>query len=246
MVAAAVVGSAVVGGVVASKGASKAADAQKDAAQRASDTELAMYDQTREDQTPYREIGADAISELRNLTGIGGNANLARYNTFNRPFDFEADPGYQFRLDEGLNGVEASAAARGGALGGRALKELTRYGQGFASNEYGNAFNRFQTERSNRFNRLASLAGIGQTSANTTGQIGTQVASGVAGNEIAAGNARASGYVGQANAITGVGNTLGTLYGMGAFNSPSAPNVTTGSNPYGYNGTMNNPSAYIG
>ncbi|WP_421883306.1 hypothetical protein [Methylibium sp.] len=241
VVAAAVIGSAVVGGVASSK----AAKGQQQAANRASDTQLAMYDQTREDQTPFREAGTSAIGELGTLLGLEtGNPELARFNTLNRKFDFEADPGYQFRMDEGMRGVESSAAARGGALGGRALKELTRYGQGYASNEYGNAFNRYQTSQTNRFNRLASLAGIGQTSANTTGQIGTQVANNVAGNQLYAGDARASGYVGGANAISGATESLGTLYGLGKLGN--AQNVTTGSNPYGYNGTMNNQSAYIG
>lgn len=151
------------------------------------------------------------------------------------PEDFQRDPSYQFRLNEGLKQVERSAASRGGATGGNALKAITAYGQEAASQEYGNAYNRalgrFTTnvnaannERDRQFNRLAALAGVGQTSTTqlnqaganavsqqgqTLGTLGQQVGSNILG----AGNARASGYVGATNAfnqgLTNVANTGG-------------------------------------
>lgn len=123
--------------------------------------------------------------------------------------DFTRDPGYQFRMDEGARGVEASAAARGGALSGGALKALDRYNQGFASTEYGNAYNRFNADRDRRFNRLSAVAGIGQTASRDVAQMGTDAANRRGEYGMQGANARASGYVGMANAANqGVGNYM--------------------------------------
>jgi len=205
-IATAIVGSAVVGGVVASNSASKAADAQRDAASLASQTELEQYRQNREDMQPWREAGAGALGQLTAGTAAGGD--------FNRDFtlaDFTKDPGYDFRQQQGQRGVEASAAARGGLLSGAALKGLTRYNQDYASGEFQNAYNRFNNDRTQRFNRLASIAGVGQTATRDVAQMGSQTASNVANNITGAGNAQASSYVGQGNAIAGAANTLGNF-----------------------------------
>ncbi len=205
-IATAVIGSAVIGGVVASNSAKKAANAQRDAANTASQTELEQYYQNREDMQPWRDAGIDALGQMRAGTAVGGD--------FNRDFtlaDFTKDPGYGFRLGEGTQALERSAAARGGALSGAALKGITRYGQDFASGEYQNAYNRFNADRTQRFNRLASLAGVGQTATRDVAQQGAQVASNVGNNIMGAGNAQASSYVAQGNAIGGAANTLGNF-----------------------------------
>lgn len=205
-IATAVVASAVIGGVVASDSSRRAANAQKDAANQASQTELQQYNQNREDMAPWREAGANALGQLTTGTAQGGD--------FNRDFtlaDFTKDPDYDFRQQQGQRGVEASAAARGGLLSGAALKGLTRYNQDYASGEFQNAYNRFNNDRTQRFNRLASVAGIGQTATRDVAQMGSQTASNVANNIIGAGNAQASSYVGQGNAISGAANTLGNF-----------------------------------
>jgi len=116
---------------------------------------------------------------------------------------FQADPGYGFRMSEGMKGLERSAAARGGLLSGATLKGIQRYGQDLASQEYTNAFNRYQTERNARLNPLQSLAGVGQTATNQLGAAGQNYATG-AGEALGAGaQARASGYMGMANAAAG-------------------------------------------
>lgn len=220
-VAAAVVGGAVVGGVASTIGAGEqagaardAANASADAARYQADIQRQIYEQTRADQAPWRSAGASALEQLRGLTGPNG--------ALLRPFsmaDFEADPGYAFRQSEGMRALEHSAAARGGALSGGALRGIQRFGQGLASEEYGNAFNRYQTSQGNMFNRLASLAGVGQTANAATGQAGSNYANAMTGisqanatNQgnaiLAAGNARASGYQGVGNAI---GNSLSYL-----------------------------------
>lgn len=205
-VATAIVGSAVIGGVVASNSASKAANAQKDAAQLASQTELEQYRQNREDMQPWREAGAGALGQLTAGTAAGGD--------FNRDFtlaDFTKDPGYDFRMQQGQQALDRSAAARGGALSGAAIKGSLRYGQDYGSNEYQNAYNRFNNDRTQRFNRLASLAGVGQTATRDVAQQGAQVASNVGNNIMGAGNAQASSYIGQGNAISGAAQSLGNF-----------------------------------
>jgi len=118
--------------------------------------------------------------------------------------DFEKgiDPGYAFRVKEGVKALDRSAAARGGLLGGNQLRGLTQFGQDYGSQEFNNAFNRFQTERSNIYNNLAGIAGIGQTSANTVSGAATNLGNALGESAINAGNARASGYMGSANAIS--------------------------------------------
>jgi hypothetical protein len=121
--------------------------------------------------------------------------------------DFKKDPGYQFRMDEGIRGLDRSAAARGNLFSGAAMKALNRYNQDFASNEYGNAYNRYNNDQTNVFNRLAAISGIGQSA---TGQVATagQNAANNSGNAIMQmGNAGAAGSVGAANAINGAFNS---------------------------------------
>lgn len=185
-----------VGGMV---GANKAAGAQVDASRDAIAESRRQYDLTRSDmlgllakqeaqQKPWYDTGVDAINKLRN------------------GFDIKADPSYQFRMNEGMKALQNSAAARGGLLSGSTMKGLTDYSQGLASTEYGN-----------QWNRLASLAGVGQTAANNMNQAGSSAYGTIANaganssaqignNLIGAGNARASGYVGAINALnSGVG-----------------------------------------
>lgn len=121
--------------------------------------------------------------------------------------DFEADPGYQFRMDEGMRGVEGGAAARGGLLSGAALKAIQKYGQGLASQEYGNAYGRFENDKTNTHNKLLSMVQAGQGSTNQMTNTAGQFARNNADALGAYGNAQAAGYMGQANAINGgIGN----------------------------------------
>lgn len=117
--------------------------------------------------------------------------------------DFTKDPGYDFRLSEGEKGINRSLAARGGLFSGAAGKALSRYNQDFASNEYGNAYNRYNTNQGNKFNRLASLAGIGQSATNQIQQAGQNASNNISSNMIGSGNAQASGIMGIGNAISG-------------------------------------------
>ena len=108
-----------------------------------------------------------------------------------------------------MRALERSASARGGLLSGGTLKGIQRFGQDLASQEYGNAFNRFQVERAARLSPLQSLMGSGQSAANMMTSATGQAGQGIAGSQLGQGQARASGYVGQANALAGALNDVG-------------------------------------
>lgn len=208
MVAAAVVGGAVIGAAgsaYASNQSSKAAKAQANAAQAASDQQLAMYNQTREDLSPYTQAGQTSLSQLMDQMGQGGYFD----QTYSGQ-DLYNDPSYQFRLKQGLNSVQSSAAAQGGLLSGATLKALNNYASDYASQEYSNAYNRFNADQTNRFNRLSSLAGMGQNAAAQVGNNGLQTAQAVANNTMAGANATAAGTVASANNMANAANNLGS------------------------------------
>jgi hypothetical protein len=194
----AVAAATVVSGKMGADAAGDAASTQADAADRAAQLQYEQYKQTRKDQMPWLEAGKSALNKLIPLA--------SDYTPFGMD-QFQADPGYSFRMSEGMKGLERSAAARGGLLSGSMLKGIQRFGQNLASDEYTNAFNRYQTERNARLAPLQSLAGVGQTTAQQIGQSGQTMASNVGQTMQAGAAARASGYVGQANALTGALNT---------------------------------------
>jgi hypothetical protein len=181
----------VVSSVVGSKSASKGAEAQADATREAAQLSDAQYQQTRQDQMPWLQAGERALGKLE------GAVDYTPFGTA----QFNADPGYAFRLKEGQKALEASAAARGGLISGNALKGLVGYGQEMGSQEYMNAFNRYQQERAAKLQPLQSLAGVGQTTAANLGAAGAANA-GAVGNYLTSGAAaQAAGYMGQANAL---------------------------------------------
>lgn len=204
-------GSAIVSGYMGSRAAGKAADAQLEAAREQAAAQERMFAKQTELQEPFRQAGITSQNELLRLLGLSGDKTSAGYGSLAQPFtgqDMYKDPGYAFRVSEGVKALDRSAAARGGLLGGNQLRGVTELGQNLASQEYMNAFNRYQAERAARLNPLQSLFGAGQSSANTlTGAAGNLGAAlGQSAENIGA--ARASGYVGQANAIN---NALGQI-----------------------------------
>lgn len=205
-----VAGATVVSGFLGSEAAGNAADVQAGAANRAADLQYKQYQENVARQKPFYDVGVNALPEL---------VKASKYTPFGMQ-QFQQDPGYGFRLKEGQQALERSAAARGGLISGGALKAAQRYGQEMGSQEYTNAFNRYQLERQARLNPLQSLAGVGQTTANTLGTSGQQMASNVGEAQQNAAAARASGYVGQANALTGgLGTYLNYSQGQNMINS---------------------------
>jgi hypothetical protein len=250
-IAAAVVGTAIVGGAYMSSQASKgAAQTQADAANNATAANQAALQQQAELSAPYREAGTTAVNQLSAMTQPGGEATKAfSYG----PFNYQADPGYAFRLKEGMNAMNATAAARGGLISGNALKAGQTFGQELGSQEYGNAFNRylsnysnaqntFQLNRNNLLSPLQFLSGQGQAAAaGQAANVGNTAASNAALSTGAA-NAQAAGQVGSANAYTNaIGQGIGAyqmnqLINRSAYNSPTNTNIPMATAEQGYYG----------
>jgi hypothetical protein len=143
--------------------------------------------------------------------------------------DFEKDPGYQFRMDEGMKGVEGSAAARGGLLSGAAMKAIQKYGQGFASNEFNNAWQRDTSNKTNTYNRLAGVIDSGKGASNQISNSLGQFAQNNANALGSLGNAQAAGYMGQANALNqGIGNATNYYQNQQIINKLRNPGVNMG------------------
>lgn len=218
--ATAIAGSAIVGGYAANK----AADAQERASEAAIAEQRRQFNKQMELQKPFRDAGVNALPEL---------IAASRYTPFGME-QFQADPGYGFRLKEGLRALDQSAAARGGLLSGNQLRGVTQFGQELGSQEFNNAFNRYQAERAARLNPLQSLAGMGQTNAATMAQQAGQLGQSVAANMIGAGNARASGYMGTANALSNaLGQGLNYYQGQSYLDAYKAANPPAGTSSAG-------------
>lgn len=217
-----VAGAVVVSSAIGANASSKAAKAQAGAADRAAEGQERMFERQVELSEPWRKAGEQALNKLIPLTD---------YTPFSMA-QFQADPGYGFRMSEGMKALERGAAARGGLLSGATLKGIQRFGQDLASQEYTNAFNRYQTERAARLQPLQSLAGVGQTTAQQIGQAGMQAAQNIGETQMSGAAARASGYVGGANALNqGLGTYLNYSQGQNLLNAMRGPRGYTYANP---------------
>lgn len=208
-------GGALLGGVIASSGAQSAASTQADAANRAAQLQKEQFDKQMELQDPFRQAGLTGQNRLMEMLGLGGDTGAAGYGKYAKDFsmaDYQADPGYAFRLKAGTDALRHQAAARGGLISGGTLKGMQDYAQGAASQEYGNAFNRYQTNRANQLAPLGSLMSSGQAAAsNQAGQAGQYGVN--AGNMMnQAGQSIAAGQMGMANTLAGGLGTAASAY----------------------------------
>ena len=175
-------------------------------ADRASQIQQENFEQTRKDLMPYKQAGDTSLSQLMGQMGSNGYFNQTYTGQ-----DIYSDPSYQFRLQQGQDAIQSSAAAKGGLLTGATLKALQNYGQESASQEYSNAYNRFNADQTNRYNRLSNLVGIGQNAAAQVGNAGAQTAQAVANNTMAGANSIAAGQVASANNWANTANNLGSM-----------------------------------
>lgn len=204
---AAIGAAAAIGGAAMSSSASKsAAKKQANSTDAATQTQLQMYNQTRDDLGGYRDAGTTALNQL--MGGMGQNGQFMQSYSGQDIYD---DPSYKFRLQQGQDSIQSGAAAQGGLLSGATQKALLNYGQEAASQEYGNAYNRFNADQTNQYNRLANLVGVGQNAAAQTGNAGLQTGQAIANNTMAGANASAAGTIASANAWNNAGQQLGTM-----------------------------------
>lgn len=155
---------------------------------------LAQYMQQRKDLKPWMKAGTENIQTLQELMQSG---------YFERPYEMQEDPGYQFRLGQGEQAINRAAAARGDFFSGRAGKELSRFGQGLAAQEYGAGYGRYRGELADRYGRLSGISEAGRSAAGGLGKAGMQAAQAQGAGGIYAAQSRASGYAGMAGALTG-------------------------------------------
>ena len=212
------------GGLIDSDQAGDVASNAAGAANAAAEKDIALRRQMYEDsvarQKPFYEAGVNALPEY--LRGIGAGGELVRGFTMG---DYQADPGYAFRLAEGQKALNASAAARGGLISGNALSAATRYGQEMGSQEYGNAYNRYRDTQGLRRNALAGVVGFAPTAAGSMSSSGQSYASG-AGPQmyqqgVNTGNALIAAQRGRESSYGDIGSTLGKYLGGGNFGGSS-------------------------
>ena len=200
-VATAIVGAGVLGAGASIYGANRAAEAQTNAADKASSTALDMYGQTKQTLSPFVAGGTDALSRLQ--------AN----NDYTNPIvmdqaTLEKTPGYQFNLTQGLKATQNSVAARGLGVSGAALKGAANFATGLADNTYQNQWNNANTNQTNAYNRLKGLVDTGENAGAQTGSAGTAAANTAAGAQIGAGNAQAAAANATGGAISNLANNI--------------------------------------
>ena len=202
-------------GAMGAMSAKETGEAQADAATEASRNTLAasresiafqkeMYQQGREDTAEWRRVGEESLNALQQTIQEG-------------PGDFEASPGYEFRLAEGQKFLERGAASRGNLLGGAEQKALVEYGQGFATQDYDNFLRRHYES----LTPLQSLAGVGQSTASQTAGQSANLGANVGNTMLAGANAAGAGNILASNAIA-----AGRINATNALQGASQANVS--------------------
>lgn len=221
------VGSAAIG----ARGAKKAAQAQERAGQSAEATQERMLERQLEETRPFRELSLQQLNRLSELYGPEG-----QYVKTPTMEDLTIDPGFSFRLSEGEKALARMQSARGQLFGGGAIKAGTRYGQEMASQEFQNAYNRLMNQRASVTNALLGIGGYGPAIAGQNAAAMGSAGSNIANIQLGTGQARASGYLGQANALSQALGQAAGAYGMykgGYFGPPSSGIGGGGTGAYG-------------
>jgi hypothetical protein len=242
---------AVGGALIGSNAATQASKAQQRATQQGMGALTGAYNQGQGFMKPAYDVGQQNLATLNQMVNQGAyNVGPYNYQMGQAPqdqFNFKTDPGYQFRMQQGSNAMNSAAAKAGGQLSGGTQKALQRYGQGFASNEFGNAFNRFANQRDfnqgqyqfgttagmtnamnqynsqnqqaqQQYNRMAGLADLGVTGGQNMANYAQNYGNQMAGQWGNMGNAQAAGAMGRGQAWqTGFNNLTGGLGGQGGL-----------------------------
>lgn len=239
--AAAAIGGAVIGGVASNSAASK----QAAAANNATELQGRMFDINNENQRPYREAGVNALNQQQNFMNLDAsdpNSYMHRFGA--NDLNANLAPNWQFALQQGQGAVQNMANQSGGLLSGNTLKGIADYTVNKSGDLYQNAFQNYTANQTNIFNRLASIAQLGQTANQATGTAAT-AAGGQMGQSIQnAGAAQAAGIVGGANAISGGANNAGSWYAINNMIN-SKPKPGNAVSPF-YSGTGEFGGADIG
>lgn len=194
------------GALISSSANSSAAQTQAAAAQQASQLQYSEFEQQQDNEQPWLQAGRGALSQMGAMS-----ANAPSFTA--QDFANNQDPAYQFDLQQGQQAIQRSAAAGGGLQSGGTMKALSDYSQGQASNEYQNAYSRYMNNQNTQFNRLASIAGTGQTATGQLNQAGSAMAGQVGQNTMGAANASAAASIASGQQW---GNTMSSLGSSGS------------------------------
>lgn len=234
----AIIGAAVIGAAGSAVAGSKAAGATQSAANTAAQEQQTALTQQEQLAAPYTGLGTSAIPQLQTLLGLTGGGTSDKPNTSAAEAALAATPGYQFTLNQGLQGVENSAAAKGMLNSGNTLAALDQYGSGLADQTYQQAVGNLENtvgigqaaaagQAANIGNAATNMGNIAVSQGNTLAGIDANT---IAGIENAAGGA-ANNYV--------LANTLANMGAGGAGGYPGIPGVQPALNSYnaslGYN-----------
>jgi hypothetical protein len=235
-VAAAAVGAA--GSIIGSQ-------TQASASENATNAQEQMFNEQLSNLAPYRTGGAQAESELQYLEGLGpAGEGTKGYGSLNQPFnmtDFKTlTPQYGFNLQQGAQGTLNQSSSAQGAESGAALSSLQSYNQQFANNSFNTAFQNYQTQQNNVFNRLSTMAQTGESAASNQASGASTFAGGIGQSLTNTGTAIGAGIAGAGNSL-GNSALLGSLlYGqnglggsVGGGNYGSYSNYPGGVNPSG-------------
>lgn len=213
---AAILGGAIGGGLLASRGAKKAGQAQERAASQATEEERRQFELNRADMEPWRSGGSEAINRLRDLMNWGrGGPDTLGERQFTEA-DFWADPvtrlGHEAGLREGMTSLNRMFGAGGMSKSGAAAKALTRFATDYTGGKANEAYNRFHANADRIFNRLSGMAGTGQTAATNTAAMGNASTGRIGDLITGAGNARGSAAIARGNAMAGGLSTVGNWF----------------------------------
>ena len=248
-VAVAIGGSAVLGLYGANKSANAAEDAAKmqaDAATAAAQLQNQQFNTINQQQAPQRAAGYNALNQLGqlgsgtyqqydangNVIGAGQGSGYLTRQFGDQDLNSNLAPNYNFQLQQGQGATNALNNVAGG--GGNAAQGLEQFTQNFAGNAYQNAFTNFNNQRSNIYNTLAGIAGIGQAGQSAVNAAGTNATNAIGQLGVGAASALGQGQVGAANAYSGAINNVGnnlTLWSLLGNKTPSVTPVNTGSGP---------------
>jgi hypothetical protein len=220
-----------IGGLMGNRASSQAAGAQSMAALQSAQIQAQQAEAARQQQErffntakagydPYSQFGQEATNRYATLMGLrpGVDSGALMRQPTATELGPSMDPGYAFREQQGMRALNASAAAKGLGISGANIKGAQEFGQGLASQEYGNAYNRFMQNRNNQIAMLQGGVGTGLTAAQGMGNLATGTGTNIANTMIGAGTAmgqglenaaqaRASGYMGGASALQSALNT---------------------------------------
>jgi len=198
---AATVGSA----LITSHSVDKGADLQAQGTSDALAENRRQFDVTQANQAPYLAAGKTALDKLAAENDIPLDQSTV-----------QLDPGYQFGLDQGQKAISRQTAAAGGRISGAALKAAAQYGTDYATTGYNAAYTRTNQARTDRLNRLAALAGVGQTATQSVATQGASTANANSALMVAAGNNAGAEAVAKGNIWGNATNQLAALYGRTA------------------------------